>query len=32
VRELSLAVPGCETVGDFLLLKNLLQDLKIAAK
>jgi hypothetical protein len=32
VRELSLAVPGCDTVGDFLLLKNLLQDLKIAAR
>lgn len=32
VRELSLSVPGCDTVGDFLLLKNLLQDLKIAAK
>jgi hypothetical protein len=32
VRELSLAVPGCDTVGDFLLLKNLLQDLKLAAR
>lgn len=32
VRELSLSVPGCDTIGDFLLLKNLLQDLKIASK
>lgn len=31
-RELDLAVPGCGAVGDFLVLNNLLDDLKIAAK
>lgn len=30
-RELSLAVPDCDGVGDFLVLNNLLDDLKIAA-
>ncbi|MBR9650470.1 hypothetical protein [Thalassovita aquimarina] len=30
-RELVLSMPQCDTVGDFLVLKNLLQDLKIAA-
>lgn len=32
VRELSLTMPGCDMLGDFLVLNNLLQDLKIAAK
>ena len=31
VRELVLSMPQCDAVGDFLMLKNLLQDLKIAA-
>lgn len=31
-RELELAVPACDAVGDFLVLNNLLDDLKIAAK
>ena len=31
-RELELTVPDCGTVGDFLVLNNLLDDLKIAAK
>ena len=31
VRELVLSMPQCDAVGDFLVLKNLLQDLKIAA-
>lgn len=31
-RELDLSVPGCDAVGDFLVLNNLLDDLKIAAK
>lgn len=31
-RELDLAVPGCGAMGDFLVLNNLLDDLKIAAK
>ncbi len=30
-RELVLSMPQCDAVGDFLVLKNLLQDLKIAA-
>lgn len=30
--ELSLAVPGCDAVGDFIQLKNLVQDLKIASR
>lgn len=30
--ELTLTVPGCEAVGDFIQLKNLVQDLKIAAR
>ena len=29
--ELTLAMPGCEAIGEFLVLKNLLQDLKIAS-
>ncbi|NDV98479.1 translocase [Yangia sp. PrR002] len=31
-RDLTLAIPDCSTTGDFLVLKNLLEDLKIAAK
>ncbi|WP_136636142.1 hypothetical protein [Pseudooceanicola onchidii] len=30
--KLSLAVPGCDAVGDFIQLKNLVSDLKIAAR
>lgn len=30
VQELALSVPSCDVVGDILMLKNLLQDLKIA--
>lgn len=32
VQELQLAMPDCEAVGDFLVLKNVLEDLKLAAK
>lgn len=31
-KELTIDVPGCDTVGDFLLLKNIVEDLTIAAK
>lgn len=31
-RELELSVPDCDAIGDFLVLNNLLDDLKIAAK
>lgn len=31
-QDLVLAVPECDAIGDFLVLKNLLNDLKIAAK
>ena len=31
-KELTIDVPGCDAVGDFLLLKNLVEDLTIAAK
>ncbi|TDK44395.1 hypothetical protein [Antarcticimicrobium luteum] len=31
-RQLDLAVPDCSATGDFLVLNNLLDDLKIAAK
>lgn len=30
-KELTIDVPSCETVGDFLLLKNIVEDLTIAA-
>lgn len=30
--ELSLTVPACDAVGDFIQLKNLVRDLKIAAR
>lgn len=29
VRDLTLDVPGCDSVGDFLVLKNLIEDLTI---
>ncbi|MBD3665281.1 hypothetical protein [Sulfitobacter aestuariivivens] len=31
-RNLSLPVPECDSVGDFLVLNNLLEDLKVAAR
>ncbi|MGB7319521.1 MAG: hypothetical protein WBC85_16275 [Planktotalea sp.] len=30
VQDLSLPIPACDAVGDFLVLQNLLQDLKVA--
>lgn len=30
-KELTIDVPSCETVGDFLMLKNIVEDLTIAA-
>ncbi|WP_162685513.1 hypothetical protein [Roseovarius amoyensis] len=30
LREVTLAMPGCDTVGDYLVLKNLFDDLNIA--
>ncbi|MEP5153757.1 hypothetical protein [Planktotalea sp.] len=30
VQDLSLQIPACDAVGDFLVLQNLLQDLKVA--
>lgn len=30
VRDLTLDVPACDSTGDFLVLKNLIEDLKIA--
>lgn len=32
VKDLTIAVPACDAVGDYLVLQNLLEDLKIAAK
>ncbi|WP_417723044.1 translocase [Salipiger sp.] len=32
VRDLTLEMPDCDSVGDFLLLKNLIGDLTIAAR
>ena len=32
VRDLELAMPVCDAVGDFLVLKNMVNDLKIAQK
>ncbi|WP_319825238.1 hypothetical protein [Thalassovita sp.] len=32
VQELQLAMPECEAVGDYLVLKNVLEDLKVASK
>ncbi|MEO0389642.1 MAG: hypothetical protein AAF218_01745 [Pseudomonadota bacterium] len=31
-QDLTLSVSGCDTIGSFLVLNNLVQDLKIAAK
>ncbi|MFD2738358.1 hypothetical protein ACFSUD_02130 [Sulfitobacter aestuarii] len=31
-RDLTLAVPDCDTIGGFLVLNNLLQDMKVAQK
>ena len=31
VQDLSLPIPACSAVGDFLVLQNLLKDLKIAS-
>ncbi|MGR3273323.1 translocase [Thalassococcus profundi] len=31
VRDLTLAMPDCDSVGDFLVLKNLVEDLTIAS-
>jgi hypothetical protein len=31
-RDLDMSVPACSAIGDFLVLNNLLEDLKIAAK
>ena len=32
VRDMTLEMPGCDSVGDFLVLKNLVEDLKVAAR
>jgi hypothetical protein len=32
VQELQMTMPDCDAVGDFLVLKNVLEDLKVAAK
>ncbi len=31
-KNLTMSVPDCDAIGDFLVLNNLLQDLKVAAK
>ena len=31
MRELSLSVPDCDTKGTFLVLNNLVEDLKVAS-
>lgn len=31
-RNLDLTMPGCDTIGSFLVLNNLIQDLKVAQK
>jgi hypothetical protein len=31
VQDIQLFMPGCDTIGDFLVLKNVLEDLKIAS-
>ena len=30
-QDLTLAVPGCDAVGSFLVLNNLVTDLKVAS-
>ena len=32
IRELELDMPSCDSLGDFLVLKNLIEDLKIASR
>ena len=32
VQDLTMSLPGCEAIGEFLVLKNLLEDLTIARK
>ncbi len=32
VRDLTLEIPECDSIGDFLVLKNLIEDLKIASR
>ncbi|MFD1340851.1 translocase [Litorisediminicola beolgyonensis] len=32
MRELTVAMPGCDAAGDILVLKNLLEDLTVAAR
>lgn len=32
VQDLELSMPNCDAVGDFLVLKNVLEDLKVASK
>ena len=31
-RNLDMTVPGCDTIGSFLVLNNLIQDLTVAQK
>jgi len=31
-QNLTLAVPGCDAIGDFLVLNNVLEDMKVAAR
>lgn len=31
-RNLTLAVPGCDAIGDYLVLNNVLDDMKVAAR
>lgn len=31
IADLTLAMPGCDAIGDILVLKNLMQDMKLAA-
>jgi hypothetical protein len=31
-RDMVLSVPNCSAIGDFLVLNNLVEDLKIAAR
>jgi hypothetical protein len=31
VQDLTLPVPACDAVGDYVVLQNLLQDLKVAS-
>ena len=31
-RNLTLAVPGCDAIGDYLVLNNVFEDMKVAAR